>query len=246
MTDSTGSIAAPSLKTLDGSKPHTFIIPAKKINEGPDVSDFLISKAYRDIMTFVLQLNASMFPRCSTHAGTKPTETQTWELGSPDVIFSNTVIRLRQLLSTLNSMIDEVPPDKGPRRFGNVSFRKWFQTVEGQISDLLTDHVPSKVLSFNTATELSAKSELEAYILGSFGSPQRLDYGTGHELSFLAFLGSIWKLGGFESRASGEEERAIVLGVIAPYVKRVEPARRLDSHPMLIAHQISRPYPETD
>ena len=246
MTDSTGSIAAPSLKTLDASKPHTFIIPAKKINEGPDVSAFLISKAYSNIMTFILQLNTSMFPRCSTHAGIRPTKTQTWEIGSPDVIFSNTVIRLRQLLSSLNSMIDEVPPDKGPRRFGNVSFRKWFQTVEGRISDLLTDHLPSKVLSFNTATELSAKSELGAYLLGSFGSPQRLDYGTGHELSFLAFLGSIWKLGGFESRASGEEERAIVLGVIEPYVKRVEPARRLDSRPMLIAHQISRPYTETD
>lgn len=36
------------------------------------------------------------------------------------------------------------------------------------------------------------------YLLGSFGSPQRLDYGTGHELSFAAFLCGIWVLGGFQ------------------------------------------------
>ena len=225
MANTTASTTVPYLNRLDPSKAHTFITPAKKIIEGHDVSAFLTSKAYRDIMTFVLQLNASMFPRCMVDNGSMPSKTQAWELGSPDVVFSNPIIQLRQLLSSLNGIIDEVPPDKGPRRFGNVSFRKWFQTVEGRISDLLADHLPSEVLSFSTATELSAKNELEAYLLGSFGSPQRLDYGTGHELSFLAFLGSIWKLGGFESTASGIEERAIVLGVIEPYVKRVLPSR---------------------
>lgn len=227
MADTTAITLVPCLSRLEASKPHIFITPAKKINEGHDVSAFLISKAYRDIMTFVLQLNASIFPRYIIDNGSTPSKTQVWELGSPDMGFSKPIVQLRQLLSSLNGIIDEVPPDKGPRRFGNVSFRKWFQTVEGRLSDLLKDCLPSEVLSFSTATELSAKDELEAYLLGSFGSPQRLDYGTGHELSFLAFMGSIWKLGGFESTASGNEERAIVLGVIEPYVKTGIPSRRL-------------------
>ncbi|KAK5277966.1 Serine/threonine-protein phosphatase 2A activator 1, partial [Cryomyces antarcticus] len=54
--------------------------------------------------------------------------------------------------------------------------------------------------------------------MGSFGSAQRLDYGTGHELSFLAFLGCIWKLGGFPRTEAGVEERGVVLGVIEPYL----------------------------
>lgn len=169
-------------------------------------------------MTFVLQLNASMFPRSVSDNRSTPPKPQTWELGSPDVVFSNSIIQLRQLLSSLNGIIDEVPPDKGPRRYGNVSFRKWYQTVEGRMSLLLAQHLPSEVLSFSAATESTAKDELEAYLLGSFGSPQRLDYGTGHELSFLAFVGSIWRLGGFEATPSGSEERAIVLGLIEPYV----------------------------
>ena len=58
------------------------------------------------------------------------------------------------------------------------------------------------------------REEIKVYLLGSFGSAQRLDYGTGHELSFVAFLGCLWKVGAFEDG----EERAIVVGVIQPYV----------------------------
>ena len=53
--------------------------------------------------------------------------------------------------------------------------------------------------------------------MGSFGSCQRLDYGTGHELSFIAFLGCLWKLGFFNDGPPGEEtERQIVLHVLEP------------------------------
>jgi serine/threonine-protein phosphatase 2A activator len=62
--------------------------------------------------------------------------------------------------------------------------------------------------------------EIKQYFLGGFGSSQRLDYGTGHELSFLAFLGCLWKLGFFPAQPEGETpgavERSIVLGVIEP------------------------------
>jgi serine/threonine-protein phosphatase 2A activator len=115
-------------------------------------------------------------------------------------------------------MVEEAPPDAGPQRFGNSSFRKWYQLVESRLPELLEKHVPANVLAFNhhESAEVSPKAEISSYLLGSFGSAQRLDYGTGHELSFLAFIACIWKLEGFPSGAAGVVERDIVTGVIEP------------------------------
>lgn len=107
-----------------------------------------------------------------------------------------------------------------------MSFRKWYQIVEERVDELLELHVPEQVLRFGASGRegdkdaITPKEELKKYLLGSFGSAQRLDYGTGHELSFLAFLGCLWKLGGFDAKPDpwGTEERGIVMGVIEPYV----------------------------
>jgi serine/threonine-protein phosphatase 2A activator len=37
-------------------------------------------------------------------------------------------------------------------------------------------------------------TELTAYIVDSFGNPTRIDYGTGHELSFCMFLCGLYKI----------------------------------------------------
>jgi len=37
-------------------------------------------------------------------------------------------------------------------------------------------------------------NELTAYIVDSFGNPTRIDYGTGHELSFCMFLCGLFKV----------------------------------------------------
>ena len=76
----------------------------------------------------------------------------------------------------------------------------------------------------STTDKISAITELKSYLMGSWGSAQRLDYGTGHELGFLAFLGGLWKLGAFQEEnqeekkgsEDGQVEREVVLGVIEP------------------------------
>ena len=206
-----------TLSVLDTSQPHSFIVPVKRINEGQDVSSFLVSQAYRDIMIFLMQLNYAMFP-CPINSGHETI--RAWELESIHFQHSAVINQLQTILHSLDQLIDEVPPDTGPRRFGNISFRKWHELLEERAKTLL-QHLPSQILSFNDESGLGSMSEIKAYFIGSFGSSQRLDYGTGHELSFLAFLGCIWKLGGFRSSTSGEEERSIVLGVIEPYVPRL-------------------------
>ncbi|PYI05421.1 serine/threonine-protein phosphatase 2A activator 1 [Aspergillus sclerotiicarbonarius CBS 121057] len=206
------------LPTINVAAGHTFIEPTKRIHEHGDVSEFLCSKAYVDIMTFLLQLNRSMFP-----AKLPDGSIQTWPLNSDAVEYSAPVRQLQQLLSKLEAILEEALPDKGPRRFGNISFRRWHELVESRVSSLLEECLSAEVLQSKSSNPdgPTAEAELKAYFLGSWGSPQRLDYGTGHELSFLAFLAGIWKLHGFPQSTSGVEERAIVLGVIQPYLELV-------------------------
>jgi len=215
----TGSNFTRNLQILGLDENHKFLIPSKKIHDGNDVAFWLTTCAYTDIMTFILQLNVSMFPRKLPNSS--PIEM--WELNGQNVVYSSAVSSLRDLLSKLEEIIEEAPPDPGPRRFGNVSFRKWHSIVEERINALLEEHLPHHILEHGSSAsqsskeEITAKDELRSYLMGSFGSSQRLDYGTGHELSFLAFLGCIWKLNGFPKTEPGAEERAIVLGVIEPY-----------------------------
>lgn len=221
------SSSFPQLEILNPSEPHTFSDPSKCINDGPDVARFLTSKAYRDIGVFVMQLNRALCPRKTPSGPSK-----TFPLVGANRQDPESVQKLRSLLEETESLIDEAPPDPGPRRFGNISFRKWFQLLEGKVDGLLKEYVSEQVLCFQASSEeafikreikkeededrktLSATDELKAYFLGSFGSPQRLDYGTGHELSFLAFLGCLWKLGAFKDGSQGGDiERSIVLGI---------------------------------
>lgn len=219
----------PQLEILDPSEPHTFSIPSKCINDGPDVARFLTSKAYRDIGVFVLQLNRALCPRKTPSGPSK-----TFPLVGGNRQDPESVKKLQSLMKSIETYFDEAPPDPGPRRFGNISFRKWYQLLEDNVERLLKDFLSEEVLDFKVSGEASAHGtgeedgndrtlgaidELKAYFLGSFGSPQRLDYGTGHELSFLAFLGCLWKLGLFKDGAQGGDiERSIVLGVFEPYV----------------------------
>jgi serine/threonine-protein phosphatase 2A activator len=204
-----------SLLMLSLTKPHVFINPTKRIHEGQDVQQFLTSHAYRDIGIFVMQLNIAMCPRKLSQTD----QVETWQLDSP-LILSQPVRKLQELLQSIDAMIEEAPPDTGPRRFGNVSFRKWYEILESRVQGLLQNYLPKAVLKFITASAdgVSVLDELTPYLLGGFGSPQRLDYGTGHELSFLAFVACIWKLGGFtsEDSADGALERSIVIGIIEP------------------------------
>lgn len=41
--------------------------------------------------------------------------------------------------------------------------------------------------------------EIGPYLVEAFGNDTRIDYGTGHEMSFLFFLCCLFKIGGFES-----------------------------------------------
>jgi serine/threonine-protein phosphatase 2A activator len=218
--DQTNTALPPrTLEPLDPSASHAFKLPVKCINDGDHVSFFLTSKAYTDIMTFIFQLNMAMLPRKPEKDDPSVAGVKEWTLQDPQVSFPPVVQNLAKLLEALTSIIDEAPPDPGPRRFGNISFRKWSDIVGERVSDLLDQYLPADVFESchnSSKGDITAKHEVETYFIGSFGSSQRLDYGSGHELSFLAFLGCLWKLGAFPPGTDGATERAIVLGVFEP------------------------------
>jgi serine/threonine-protein phosphatase 2A activator len=210
----------PTLQPLDPTCGYAFAVPAKRIHDGDDVSFFLASKAYADIMTFIFQLNTAMIPRWTKDEQTSTSVAREWKLSDTDIALPPAVQSIATLLASLTSLIDDAPPDPGPRRFGNISFRTWYELATSRVPALLDEHLPQEVLVFKSTSDHSAKTELESYLLGSFGSSQRLDYGTGHELSFLAFLACLYKLGAFPTSRDGDGslERALVLGVIEPYL----------------------------
>lgn len=93
------------------------------------------------------------------------------------------------LLAELSKFLDETPPFPGPRRYGNLACRDWHRKFEESVLSMLATYVGPLYQGPNKAGFLN---EISYYLLNSFGSKLRLDYGTGHELSFLAFLGTLW------------------------------------------------------
>ena len=215
MTSNPQSFGKLRLERLEPNQNHVFTTPTKKINDGDDLNFFLTSTGYRDITLWLLQLNRSMFP-----TGTRSGQTQKCDLTLPPP-FSQQVQNLRSMLAELGTLTERAPPNTGPRRFGNVAFRDWFHLAEEKAGGVLERHLSDVMNQYHGDDDPSGRQaiidELKAYLLGSFGSAQRLDYGTGHELSFLAFLGCLWKLNAF---ADGEE-RSIVMGIIQPYLELI-------------------------
>lgn len=61
--------------------------------------------------------------------------------------------------------------------------------------------------------------ELTAYIIDSFGNPTRIDYGTGHEMSFCMFLCGLYKVNLLKQSDSKATVNVIFLRLI--YVKLI-------------------------
>lgn len=187
-----------------------FSNPSKKIFDGHDVGYFKQSLAYDNlqevIKAIVMMVKGQDLPKnvlnphlVSTKASSNsksnlPPTFQQAE-SSKDKDRSNAVLDLGckngsimvEILDQLDQFITDTPPIEGPRRFGNYAFKDWYAKVE-QHSDRFLER-----LQIKTVDKLGYIKELKCYFLNSFGSHVRLDYGTGHELSFVAVLGSLLK-----------------------------------------------------
>ena len=73
-------------------------------------------------------------------------------------------------------------------RFGNKAYRTWMDKVIAASTE--------DIKSFSSQEGFeNCIPELKVYLEESFGSYERLDYGTGHELNFVVFLFCLFKMG---------------------------------------------------
>ncbi|KNE71485.1 hypothetical protein AMAG_20367 [Allomyces macrogynus ATCC 38327] len=83
------------------------------------------------------------------------------------------------MLDELEKIADATPPEENPKtRFGNPSFRFFYDRVQKALPTLLEPVVRPR----------EAIVEVAKYLEKSFGDRKRIDYGTGHEANFMAFL----------------------------------------------------------
>lgn len=126
-------------------------------------------------------------------------------------LFSEATIAVLDILLSLNRLIDETPPLEGPRRFGNMARREWQDKAEAIAGPLLE----------KLASDDGLQQELLYYLLNSFGSPIRLDYGSGHELSFVAFIGGLIELKIFDITKVDATEILVVFAKYYDLVRRL-------------------------
>eukprot|EP00842_Homolaphlyctis_polyrhiza_P000990 jgi/Hompol1/1892/HPOL_002788-RA len=185
--------------------------PVRAILTKDDLERFQQSDAYADFMRFVLALN---------DAARNKTLRDPCVTTSPSTIVSS----LLALLDILDTWCIELPPDESSKsRFGNPTFQLWYDRLEANVEHMLDDIIPANLPnsiaiqpdpSSNPSRELIVR-EVSTYLLHSFGNRKRIDYGTGHEAHFIAFLLCLDKLGLF---VPDRDYSAIVLGVFWRYI----------------------------
>uniref|UniRef100_A0A7S2S7E8 Serine/threonine-protein phosphatase 2A activator n=1 Tax=Rhizochromulina marina TaxID=1034831 RepID=A0A7S2S7E8_9STRA len=166
--------------------------PRREIFTDMDLRAFKSSDACNELVRFVRVLNESAMGKT---------------IGDMSDPVSPSIHKVVTLLSELESWIAEIPPIEQPMRFGNRAFRDWHAR--------LVERGPDLVKPLLQDGQKNASMELVPYLLDSFGNPTRIDYGTGHETTFISFLYCISKLG----QLGPEDASAIVLCIFARYMR---------------------------
>ncbi|SCU77458.1 LADA_0A00562g1_1 [Lachancea dasiensis] len=97
------------------------------------------------------------------------------------------IVEFIGILQKLETLVNQTPAIPGPRRYGNLACRDWHDKVEAVINTTLEDFLPIECHK--------SIVEVRYYLANAFGSRERLDYGTGHELSFFALVCALDMLG---------------------------------------------------
>ncbi|CAG8711830.1 12668_t:CDS:2, partial [Cetraspora pellucida] len=141
----------------------TFIIPKRKILTKDDLDKFQESQAYEEYASFIVRLNDSV-------KGLKLTT---------ECIVSPALVNILEILDTVNTYCKEIPPVNNEKsRFGNPAFKDFHDRVTSTAFELHE----------NLSIPPAAIPEISKYFTESWGNKKRIDYGTGHEANFMAWL----------------------------------------------------------
>lgn len=159
-------------QTRDSTESSTtqYKVPTKEIYEPQDLKKWEESEAYRDLVGFITAINDAV-------KGKKISDSYP---------VSQTIENLVAMLDKMSNWIDEIPPIDQPQRFGNKAFRDYFKRVKENAEALVREVVGDK---FEACIP-----EISTYLVESIGNDTRIDYGSGHELAFAAFLCCLFKV----------------------------------------------------
>lgn len=199
----------PELRQITVTEISTFRDPPSlQIRTDEDVNHWKQTQGYQDYGLFLRRLSESVVGKMLP-----------WHNPTP----SKAITAIVDTLNTLDSWIDQIPPQESPQRFGNLAFRTWGKRLEDEADKLLEDMLRPELYS--------SIPYLRPYFVTSFGSFSRMDYGTGHETSFALFLLCLSLVRFLDPNV--DQERDIVLIVFLRYlclcwrlqdVYRLEPA----------------------
>ncbi|KAJ1340562.1 hypothetical protein BSLG_004656 [Batrachochytrium salamandrivorans] len=171
----------------------------KRITDQDALTCWIQSEAYLRLMCFIQSLNESVRNK---------------KVSDPCPVSEN-VFKAVQILDKLDAWIDEIPLDNTPQRFGNTAFRTWILRLESE-SEELHMHILPADLKHTTI-------EVAKYLTISFGDGTRIDYGSGHELSFVSWMCSLELLDVFGQ----SDYQALVTRVFVRYLQVVRRLQRV-------------------
>jgi len=183
---------------------HEYIVPVKGVKLPEDMRLWEKSEAYFEYLGFILALNEAVNGRTNSLGGTE---------------LSEVIQNLLTMLGKLETMVDETPPIQQPQRFGNQAFRTWYQKLKDQAFALIQGVVPPRLYR--------SIPEIMYYLIEGFGNATRIDYGTGHEISFIMFLCCLFKIGALVE----SDKPAVPCKVFAKYlevVRKLQQAYRME------------------
>ena len=128
------------------------------INNEDNLKKFYRSDSFTNLVSFVEALSKSL-------------RGIPYMMGSQEC--THVVSKMLRQIKCIALDTEPLPLHSG-QRYGNPAFRIFYQKVSDSVTELLSG--------------LNHSDELAVYLLGSFGNKTRIDYGTGHELHFLAFI----------------------------------------------------------
>ncbi|KAI5963456.1 RRD1 [Candida pseudojiufengensis] len=187
--------------------------PIKKIYDVSDLKNFEKSIAYKGIQQTLNQilllvqdvkvppgvLSKSIVTRESNQSSNISTLPATAFEQKDEFKCQGNIQLILDIFDKSTILINETEPIKGPTRFGNIAYRVWYEKMDQILPELLDQ------LHYKHHDKAQFMTELKYYLINSFGSKMRLDYGTGHELSYLAFIGALIQNENVLSKPTGEE-----------------------------------------
>lgn len=230
-------IASIRMTLTMSSKSKDETLPRRYIFNDSDMKAFMASDRKKEILSFVEAMGKS----CTVDGAA-------YDPAFPLTGLTPSMASLHGSLRQMITWIDEFSPTNTEvARFGNPAFRSWHQRLLERSNSIITSLLQARDenLSLEEASQkgwdaaagiLETKKDpkiqqVSCYLHDAFGHAVRLDYGTGHESSFLLFLLVLSKVKCFGDKPSTERLSAITLSIFNQYLlvtRRLQTDYRLE------------------